>query len=104
MGKGQAQTSTLSAASYPPLQSARTGRHFLVVSEKSKPRPPVQLGIDPRQSRQGLRIQAIVFLAALPDQPHMARIRHDHFVSTQLGKRQRSFIKAPISSLYGAKE
>jgi hypothetical protein len=39
-----------------------------------------QLGIDPRQSRQGLRIQPIVFLAALPDQPHLAGIRYDHFV------------------------
>jgi len=40
-----------------------------------------QLGINPRQSRQGLRIQAIIFLAALPDQPHLACIGHDHFVS-----------------------
>src|SRR5215469_6092234 len=39
-----------------------------------------QLGIDPRQPRQGLRIQPIVFLAALPDQSHLAGIGHDHFV------------------------
>jgi hypothetical protein len=31
-----------------------------------------QLGIDPGQPRQGLRIQAIVFFAALPDQPWRA--------------------------------
>jgi hypothetical protein len=30
-----------------------------------------QLRIDPRQPRQGLRIQPIVFLAALPDQAHL---------------------------------
>jgi hypothetical protein len=39
-----------------------------------------QLGIDPRHSRQCLRVQPIVFLAALSDQPHLARMRHDHFV------------------------
>src|SRR4051812_873182 len=39
-----------------------------------------QLGIDPGQPRQGLRIQTIVFLAALPDQPHLARIGHDDFM------------------------
>ena len=39
-----------------------------------------QLRIDPRQPRQRLRIQPIVFLAALPDQPYLARVRHDHFV------------------------
>jgi hypothetical protein len=32
------------------------------------------LGIDPGQPRQGLRIQPIVFLPALPDQPHLARL------------------------------
>jgi hypothetical protein len=37
-----------------------------------------QLGIDPRQR---LRIQPIIFLAALPDQPHLARVRHDHFMT-----------------------
>jgi hypothetical protein len=40
-----------------------------------------QLWIDPRQPRQRLRIQPIVFLAALSDQPHLARIGHDHFMS-----------------------
>jgi hypothetical protein len=30
--------------------------------------------------RQRLRIQPIVFLAALPDQPHLARVGHDHFM------------------------
>ena len=40
-----------------------------------------QLGIDSCQPRQCLRIQPIVFLAALPDQPHLARMRHDDFVS-----------------------
>jgi hypothetical protein len=39
------------------------------------------LGIDPGQPRQRLRIQPIVFLAALPDQPHLARIGYDHLVS-----------------------
>ncbi len=39
-----------------------------------------QLRIDPGQPRQRLRIQPIVFLSALPDQPHLARIRHDHFM------------------------
>jgi hypothetical protein len=27
-----------------------------------------------------LIVQTIVFFAALPDQPHLARIRHDHFM------------------------
>ncbi len=36
--------------------------------------------IDPGQSRQGLRIQPIVFLADLSDQPRLTRIRHDHFM------------------------
>src|SRR6478736_1642777 len=39
-----------------------------------------QLRIDPGQPRQRLRIQTIVFLAALRDQPYLARIRHDHFM------------------------
>jgi len=39
-----------------------------------------QLRIDPRQPGQRLRIQSIVFLPALPDQPHLARIRHNHFL------------------------
>jgi hypothetical protein len=39
-----------------------------------------QLGIDPRQPRQRLRIQTIVFFAAFPDQPDFASIRHDYFV------------------------
>jgi len=39
-----------------------------------------QLGIDPGQPRQCLRIQPVVFLATLPDQSHLARIGHDHFV------------------------
>jgi hypothetical protein len=40
-----------------------------------------QLRIDPGQPRQRLRIQPIVFPAALADQPHPARIRHHHFVA-----------------------
>jgi hypothetical protein len=40
-----------------------------------------QRGIDPGQPRQGLRIQPVVFLPALPDQAHVARMRHDHFVA-----------------------
>jgi hypothetical protein len=39
-----------------------------------------QLGIDPSQPRQRLGVEPIVFLAGLPDQPHVARMRHDHFV------------------------
>jgi hypothetical protein len=39
-----------------------------------------QLWIDPGQPRQGLRVQTIVFLPALPDQPHAACMCHDHFV------------------------
>ena len=38
-----------------------------------------QLGIDPGQPRQRLRIQPIVLLAALSNQSHFTRIRHDHF-------------------------
>jgi len=44
-----------------------------------------QLRIDPGQPRQRLRIQTIVLLAALPDQPHLARIGDDHFM-TQLAE------------------
>ena len=40
-----------------------------------------QLGINPGQPRQGLRIQPIVFLATLANQSHLARIGHDYFVS-----------------------
>jgi hypothetical protein len=40
-----------------------------------------QLGIDPGQPCQGLRIHPIVFLPALANQPHVASMRHDHFVS-----------------------
>jgi hypothetical protein len=39
-----------------------------------------QLRIDAGQPGQRPRIQTIVFFAALPDQPQLARIRHDHFV------------------------
>jgi hypothetical protein len=39
-----------------------------------------QLRIDPRQPRECLRIQTIVFLPAFPDQPHLACIGHNHFV------------------------
>jgi hypothetical protein len=44
-----------------------------------------QPGNDPRQPRQRLRIQPIVFLPALPDQAHVARMGHDRFVP-QLGE------------------
>src|SRR6266481_3724417 len=40
-----------------------------------------QLWIDPGQSCQPLCIETIVFLAARPDQPHIAGVRYDHFVS-----------------------
>ena len=62
-----------------------------------------QLGIDPRQPRQRLRIQPIVFLAALPDQPHLARIRHDHFVpqlaeqATDPGRMRPDFQRDPAA-------
>ena len=39
-----------------------------------------QLRIDPGQPRQRPRIQPIVFLSALPNQTHVAGMRHDHFV------------------------
>ena len=39
-----------------------------------------QRGIDPGQPRQRLCIQPVIFLPAFPDQPHLARIGHDHFV------------------------
>ena len=39
-----------------------------------------QLRIGPRQPRQGPRIQPIIFSPTLPDQAHVARMRHDHLV------------------------
>ena len=36
-----------------------------------------QLGIDSHQPRQGPGIQTIVFLPTFPDQPRVARLRHD---------------------------
>jgi hypothetical protein len=39
-----------------------------------------QLRIDPRQPRQRSRIQTVIFLSTFPDQPHIARMRHDHLV------------------------
>jgi hypothetical protein len=36
--------------------------------------------VNPSQSGQGLRVQPIVFLTALSDQPHFAGIRHDHLM------------------------
>ncbi|MGB7847158.1 MAG: hypothetical protein WBL63_16195 [Candidatus Acidiferrum sp.] len=39
-----------------------------------------QLRINARQPRQSSRIQAVVFLAALPDQSHVTRMRHDGLV------------------------
>jgi hypothetical protein len=35
---------------------------------------------DPAQTSQRLRIQAIVFAPALPDQAHVPRMRHDHLM------------------------
>ena len=40
-----------------------------------------QLRINPGQPRQRLRIQAIVFASALPDQPYVTRMRHDYFMA-----------------------
>src|ERR1700688_1372430 len=40
-----------------------------------------QLRIDPRPPRQRSRIQTVVLLPTLSDQAHVARMRHDHFVS-----------------------
>ena len=40
-----------------------------------------QLRIDPRQSRQRAGVEAIIFPPTLPDQAHVARMRHDHFMS-----------------------
>jgi hypothetical protein len=44
-----------------------------------------QLGIDSCQPCQGPGIQRIIFPATLPDQAHIARMRHDHF-GPQLGQ------------------
>jgi nitrile hydratase len=41
---------------------------------------PQQLGIHSRQPCQLLGVHPIVLLYALRDQPHLPRIRHDHFV------------------------
>jgi hypothetical protein len=40
-----------------------------------------QLRIDPRQPGQSSRIEAIIFPSTFPDQTHVARMRHNHFVS-----------------------
>jgi hypothetical protein len=39
-----------------------------------------QLGIDPGQPRQRLRVHAVVSLSTLPDQTHLASLRHDYFM------------------------
>jgi hypothetical protein len=39
-----------------------------------------QLGIDPGQPSQRLGIQPIIFLSTLPDQTHIAGVRHDHLM------------------------
>ena len=44
-----------------------------------------QAGIDPRQPCQHPGVEPIIFSAAFPDQPHVPRMRHDHFMS-QLGQ------------------
>src|SRR6202142_2547665 len=44
-----------------------------------------QAGIDSRQSRQRPSIELIILSATLPDQSHVARMGHDHFVA-QLGQ------------------
>ena len=62
-----------------------------------------QLGIDPRQTGQGLRIQAIVFFAALPNQLHLAGIGHDHLVpqlaqqATDPGRMRPDFQRHPAA-------
>ena len=62
-----------------------------------------QLRIDPRQPRQRLRIQPIVFLPALSDQPHLARIGHDHFMpqlaeqATDPGRMRPDFQRDPAA-------
>ena len=40
-----------------------------------------QAGIDPGQPRQRSRIELIILATALANQPHVPRMRHDHFVS-----------------------
>jgi len=57
-----------------------------------------QLGIDPRQPCQRLRIQPIVFLPALSDQPHIARMRHNHFVPQLAQQRLTQGECIPVSS------
>jgi hypothetical protein len=39
-----------------------------------------QLRIDPRQPGQRPGVEAIILPSTLPDQAHVARMRHDHFV------------------------
>jgi hypothetical protein len=59
-----------------------------------------QLRIDPGQR---LRIQPIVFLSALPDQPHLARIGHDYFMpqraeqATDPGRMRPDFQRDPTA-------
>jgi hypothetical protein len=40
-----------------------------------------QLRINPGQPRQRPRIHPIVLLSALPDQAHIAGMRHDYFMA-----------------------
>ena len=54
--------------------------------------------IDSRQAGQRLRIHAVVFLAALPDQTHVPRMRYDHFVSDSLSSRLTHGECIPVSS------
>ena len=39
-----------------------------------------QAEIESRQPRQHPGVQPVIFAAALPDQPHVARMRHDYFM------------------------
>ena len=39
-----------------------------------------QAGVDSGQTRQCSGVELIIFSATIPDQSHIARMRHDHFV------------------------
>jgi hypothetical protein len=61
-------------------------------------REAVPLGIDSRQPHQGPGIQTIVFLPTFPDQPHVARLRHDTPCLNSLNNRLAQGECIPVSN------